>query len=55
VRVAEGQPQIYGTQNRAVDGKVVSEEIEDAAQVDNRRAAVGLGPVAEYLASMNKE
>jgi len=55
VRVAEGQPQIYGTQNRAVDGKVVSEEIEDAAQVDNRRAAVGLGPIAEYLASMNKE
>lgn len=55
VRVAEGRPQLCGTQNRVVDGKVVSAEIEDAAQVDDRRAAVGLGPVAEYLASMNKE
>lgn len=55
VRVGDGQPQIYGTQNRVVDGKVISAEIEDAARVDGRRAAVGLGPIAEYLASMNKE
>lgn len=54
VRVGNGQPQIYGTQNEVVDGKVISAEIEDADQVDSRRAAVGLGPIAEYLASMNK-
>ena len=55
VRVGGGQPQIYGTQNVVIDGKVISAEIEDAAQVDERRAVIGLGPVAEYLAGMNKE
>ncbi len=52
VRVGNGQPQIYGTQNKVVDGRVISAEIEDADQVDCRRAAVGLGPIAEYLALM---
>lgn len=54
VRVNAGQPQVYGTQCSRVGGVVVSAEIEDAPQVDARRAAVGLGPIAEYLAAMKK-
>ena len=52
VRVNFGQPQVYGTQCHTVDGELVSREIENAEQVDQRRAAIGLGLVAEYLASM---
>lgn len=40
LRVNAGQPQVYGTQGDA--------PTEDAAQVDQRRASVGLGPLAEY-------
>jgi len=54
VLVNSGSPQVYGTQCRSVDGELVSQEIEDASEVDQRRASVGLGPVAEYLASMKK-
>ena len=52
VRVNEGLPQVYGTQCHTVEGELVSREIEDAGQIDQRRAAVGLNSVAEYLASM---
>ena len=55
VLIGSGQPQIYGTQNIIIDGRAVSAEIENAAQVDDRRAAIGLVPIAEYLASMNKQ
>jgi hypothetical protein len=44
VRVGLGQPQIYGTQ--AKDGALAP--IEDEANVDRRRAAVGLMPLADY-------
>lgn len=49
VRLAAGQPQLYGTQLEVVDGAPVPLEIEDAAGVDARRAAVGLPPMADYL------
>ena len=52
VRANEDLPQVYGTQCHTVNGKVVSKDIEDAEHVDQRRAAIGLEPVAEYLASM---
>ena len=52
VRANEDLPQVYGTQCHTVDGELVSREIEDAEHVDQRRAAIGLKPVAEYLASM---
>ncbi|MGH3392464.1 MAG: DUF6624 domain-containing protein [Actinomadura sp.] len=49
-RINAGQPQIYGTQVVGhSDGELVPAELEDAARVDERRAAVGLGPIAEYL------
>lgn len=44
VRVDRGQPQIYGTQ--AIDGAFAP--IEDEANVDRRRAAVGLMPLEGY-------
>ncbi|MBX9624827.1 MAG: hypothetical protein K2X82_13560 [Gemmataceae bacterium] len=49
VRVGEGTPQVYGTQLRTVDGRMVPSPIEDDARVDERRKAVGLGPLAEYV------
>jgi tetratricopeptide (TPR) repeat protein len=54
VRVAEGKPQLYGTQFHTVDGQTVPRPIEDEANVDARRAAVGLGTMAEYTAQMRK-
>lgn len=48
VLTGEGKPQRYGTQYHEVDGKLVPQPIEDAAQVDERRANVGLGTLAEY-------
>lgn len=49
VRRAQGKPQVYGTQfGPIVDGKLEPEPIEDPEHVDARRAAVGLGTMAEY-------
>lgn len=45
VRVDQGQAQIYGSQVK--DGKPAP--IEDEANVDRRRAAIGLMPLAAYL------
>jgi len=52
VRVHEGLPQVYGTQGEWVDGKLALGNIEDADGVDQRRAAIGLEPVAKYLATL---
>jgi hypothetical protein len=49
VRVGDKQKQVYGTQFRTVDRKLVPEPIEDEANVDKRRKEVGLAPLAEYL------
>ncbi len=49
VRTGEGQPQVYGSQLKFVGGEYVPLPIEDEANVDKRRAAVGLPPLAEYL------
>jgi hypothetical protein len=50
VRVAEGRPQVYGTQlqydNR---GCASPRPTEEPAQLDARRASAGLEPVAEYI------
>ena len=50
VRVAKGQPQVYGTQlTGGPDGEIVPQTpIEDEANVDARRAAAGLGTLEEY-------
>jgi len=50
IHVKEGKKQIYGTQlNYAADGTMAPYPIEDEANVDARRASVGLGPLSEYL------
>jgi hypothetical protein len=49
VRKHEGRPQVYGTQTEVVDCRRVPYPIEDPDGVDRRRAAVGLGPLKEYL------
>ncbi|HEX5745958.1 MAG TPA: DUF6624 domain-containing protein [Archangium sp.] len=54
VLVAEGKPQRYGTQFHEVEGKLVPRPIEDEANVDARRAAVGLGTMAEYTEQMRR-
>jgi hypothetical protein len=48
IRVREGKPQIYGTQFKEANGAMVPEPIEDEQHVDERRAKVGLQPLAEY-------
>lgn len=49
VRIADGKPQLYGTQLSAPAGGAPHfDPIEDEAHVDERRAAVGLQPLAEY-------
>jgi len=46
VRVADGKPQLYGTQLGGAPLRF--DPIEDEAHVDERRAAVGLPSMAEY-------
>lgn len=49
VRIADGKPQLYGTQLSAIaGGALYFDPIEDEAHVDDRRGAVGLQPLAEY-------
>jgi hypothetical protein len=50
VRVGKGLPQLYGTSLRVVDGDVVPTPIEAPEHVDERRAGVGLPPLADHLA-----
>jgi hypothetical protein len=50
VRMRRGRPQRYGTQIRIDGGRPVPFEIEEPDGVDERRRAVGLGPLADYVA-----
>jgi uncharacterized protein DUF6624 len=52
VLLAEGKPQEYGTQAIARDGRFEPRNLRDPEHVDQRRASMGLGPLAEYLAMM---
>ncbi|WP_022803257.1 DUF6624 domain-containing protein [Deinococcus ficus] len=56
VRIGSGQPQVYGTQVQYddVQGKASPLRLEDPARVDERRATVGLGSLAEYLKGFEK-
>ncbi len=54
VAVAEARPQRYGTQGRCVGpGCWEPRPIKDRDTVDERRVAVGLEPLADYIATMN--
>jgi hypothetical protein len=53
VAVGAGDPQRYGTQvGCGPDGPVPATPIADEAEVDERRAAAGLEPLADYLDEM---
>jgi hypothetical protein len=49
VRLAEGKPQIYGTQIEIKEGRWQPSRVEDPANLDRRRKEIGLPPIAEYL------
>lgn len=49
VLLAEGKTQLYGTQFTKVDGKLTLRPVEDESQLDSRRSAMGLPPMAEQL------
>jgi hypothetical protein len=49
VLLAEGGQQVYGTQAERRGGAWQARNLSNAGGVDERRAAVGLGPLAEYL------
>lgn len=52
VHVALGEPQLYGTALRWADNRMVPALIADSASVDERRARVGLGPLADSVAAI---
>jgi hypothetical protein len=56
VAIQEGRPQRYATQGTDCDGDryVTPRELEDPANLDARRAAMGLEPMAEHLKIMNR-
>ena len=56
VRIADGQPQRYGTVAKpfTAEREVVFFPIEDEATVDARRAQMGLPPLAEYRELMKE-
>jgi hypothetical protein len=54
VLIGTGKKQKYGTQASFKEGKVVVSPIEDEEHVDERRKAVGLPPLAEYLKVLEK-
>jgi hypothetical protein len=47
-----GEPQVYGTQYRVRDGVPELWTVRDPEGLDERRAALGLGPEAEYRARL---
>ena len=55
VRLAEGQRQLYGSQigQDETTHQYFVLPLDDPAAVDQRRAAVGLGPLAEYVKRWN--
>lgn len=48
LQVKAGHPQTYGTQASLRDGRWVIDPIADSPQVDARRKALGLPPLAEF-------
>ncbi len=56
VIVNKGEKQIYGTQTlwSEAESRFVPRPIADSAAVDERRRAVGMGPLGEYLKFLNQ-
>lgn len=55
VRVNQGRGQLYGTQFKHVDGKYIPKAIEDEANIDVRRALIGMGPLQEQIDMMYRK
>jgi hypothetical protein len=55
ILIGEKKKQMYGTQLQQQDGRFTPQPIEDEANVDKRRAEVGLQPLAEYLKTAQTE
>jgi len=55
VRVAEGKPQLYGTQAQFRDGELRFDRIQDSSSVDQRRAKMGLPPLSEYVEKLKEQ
>jgi len=58
ILMREGKKQIYGTQLHSgpkTNGKLELYPIDDEEHVDERRAIVGLQPLAEYLKQFGME
>jgi hypothetical protein len=49
------KPQMYGSQGQVKDGRFVLFDVQDETNLDARRAEVGLGPIADYKALIEKE
>ncbi len=54
VLLAEGHQQEYGTQMTGRKEGWVPNRLRDPERVDERRAAMSLGPLAEYIADMER-
>ena len=48
VLLAEGEPQVFGTQVTRKDGQMVPLDVRDPDELDERRATAGLEPFADY-------
>lgn len=48
-----GKKQIYGSQLQTIDGVTKLMPVEDPDRLDERRASVGLPPIADYLRNWN--
>lgn len=56
VLMLEGKPQVYGMAVKPWDGReAVPYPIEDEANVDKRRASIGLPPLREYLEGLKRQ
>ncbi len=55
IAVRRGEPQVYGTQAKLKDGRMLLDPIADSANVNTRRARVGLPPLEEYLQRLRQQ
>jgi hypothetical protein len=55
LRVAEGKPQLYGTQAQFNNGELQFHPIKDSTNIDQRRANMGLPPLSEYAEKLSEE
>lgn len=55
VRVAEGTPQLYGTQAQFRNGEITFHSIQDSSSVDQRRAEMDLPPLSEYVEKLKEQ